>query len=138
MCLRNRYARFLGLMAVLVLLLCVSVMSCCKCSRSVNQVNPVDPGPGGYAIVSGAVRDDLDGDGYEVSEPGIPGPSMRLYNASYTYGPMDRNPGGGYSFTVTPGTYTLEASAVDYITKSRTITLNNTDNKTSNFGLRHE
>jgi hypothetical protein len=134
--LRDRYARFSGLMAVLSLFLCVSVVSCCKCPSPTTN-NPT-LGVGGYATVSGAVRDDLDGDGYEVSEPGIPGPSMRLYNASYNYGPIDRSPGGGYSFTVTPGTYTLEASAVDYITKSRTITLNNTDNKTSNFGLRHE
>lgn len=141
MSVRNRSVHFLGLMTVLTLLLCVSVMSCCPCQKKEAIIscycpdNPHRECPGGG--VTGAVREDVDGDGYEVSEPPISGPSMRLLIGTTPYlGPVNRTSGGGYSFLAPPGNYNVEASASGYVTQTKPVTIPSSGNATKNFGLR--
>lgn len=117
---RSRY--LLCMIMVLCFITVLSVTSCYQCYG------------GG---VTGAVREDVDGDGYEVSEPPISGPSMRLLIGTTPYlGPINRTSGGGYSFLAPPGNYNVEASASGYVTQTKPVTIPSSGNVTKNFGLK--
>lgn len=88
------------------------------------------------ATVHGIAWDDVDGDGVrDPAEAVIPGPSMKLIG-TYNYGPINRLGDGSYSFTVTPGSYTLRCSASGFVTQNRSISLVNDETETQNFGMR--
>jgi len=94
-----------------------------------------------YAIpgtVSGTVRDDFEKDGYEVSDPPLSNsPSMRLLiGSTVVAGPINRNAGGGYTFSATPGNYTVEASCSGFVTQTKSVTITSGGNATRNFGLK--
>ncbi|CAG1771772.1 hypothetical protein BAC3_02063 [uncultured bacterium] len=120
--LKNRYALFVRMMAVLTMVLSVSVMSCCQRQKG--------GGNGGEAsgTVWGVVTNASNGNP-------ISGASMKLYNASKTYGPYNRNPQGGYSITATAAAYTLRAAASGYGTQTRSVTLDPNETEQQNFQL---
>lgn len=157
---KNKNVRLFGLMAVLTALLSVSVIGCksCPCGipdpagtvsgtvkgdSNLNGYDTNDPDtssrtlePGG--VVVGTVRDDSDMNGYDANDPVIPGPSMRLLLGSNVFaGPISRTPEGMYTFSAPTGTYTLEASASGFITKTQSVTITAGGYVTKNFGLRH-
>jgi len=127
---KNRNMRLFGLMAVLTLLLSVSVISCLNgpSRKDTSGSTPVPtPREEPSATVLGTVKN--------TSNQPIPGAHMKIYNATRSYGPINRNAQGFYSFTVTPDTYTLRAAAVGYGTQTRSVTLSPSETEQQNFTL---